>query len=172
MKKLKALICTATALVLCAGLFAGCAGGKEYELSSYRGEQTDEKGEIVYNKSLFYNNSVHQGGADPQVLDDTARSGYYYLFTTAGSFHTMRSKNLTEWENVGPTFYQRQHQDNPEEVRKATASCMWAPEVIYDKETELYYMFFSATPESDYNYMTYKLDDNGTVQADKLRRRS
>ena len=161
MKKLKALICTATALVLCAGLFAGCAGGKEYELSSYRGEQTDEKGEIVYNKSLFYNNSVHQGGADPQVLDDTARSGYYYLFTTAGSFHTMRSKNLTEWENVGPTFYQRQHQDNPEEVRKATASCMWAPEVIYDKETELYYMFFSATPESDYNYMTYKLDDNG-----------
>lgn len=128
-------------------------------MSSYRGEQTDENGDLVYNKELFYNNSVQQGGADPQVLDDTARSGYYYLFTTAGSFHTMRSTNLTEWEHVGPTFFQRQS----EEIRRATAACMWAPEVIYDDETELYYMFFSATPESDTDYMNSTTDDNGNT---------
>lgn len=157
MKNFKALLCTATAVILYAGMFAGCGGEKEHLLSCYRGEQTDENGKLVYNKELFYDNAVQQGGADPQVLDDTARSGYYYLFTTAGSFHTMRSKNLTEWENVGPTFYQKQS----EEVRKATASCLWAPEVIYDNETKLYYMFFSATPEADKDYMDYTVDKNG-----------
>ena len=148
MKKTKLLLTAGLALVLaCSAGFAGC-GAREYELSSYRGETKDEDGNTVYNTELFYSNQVQQGYPDPQVLDDTARSGYYYLFGTSGSFTTMRSKDLVNWEDVGPTFLQRQS----EEVRKATASNMWAPVVIYDEETELYYMFFSATPEADSTY--------------------
>lgn len=130
--------------------FAGC--DQDHLLSAYTGGDKDENGNPVYNTELFYSNSVRQGGADPQVLDDTARSGYYYLFTTAGSFHVRRSKDLAVWEDVGPTFMQRQS----DEVRRATNSHLWAPEVIYDAEADngeggkgLYFMFFSAMPEAD-----------------------
>ena len=109
MKKRKAILAVAGAVLMTAvaGL-AGCSGG---DPPNYHGETTNADGSMLYNKALFYSNSVQQGGPDPQVLDDTARSGYYYLFSTQGSFHTMRSKNLTEWEDVGPTFFQRQNQE-------------------------------------------------------------
>lgn len=130
-------------------LFALAGCDSEYELSAYTGGDKDKNGNPVYNTELFYSNSVRQGGADPQVLDDTARSGYYYLFTTTGSFHVRRSKDLAVWEDVGPTFMQRQS----DEVRRATNDCLWAPEVIYDSKADngkgLYYMFFSATPAGD-----------------------
>ena len=80
----------------------------ERELSCYRGEEEKPDGSILYNTALFYDNEVQQGFPDPQVLDDTARSGYYYLYGTSSGFFTMRSKNLTEWENVGPVFNQSQ----------------------------------------------------------------
>ncbi len=127
---------------------AGC--DKEYELSAYKGDVKDEKGNMIYNTELFYDNSEKQGYPDPQVLDDTARSGYYYLFGTTGNFYTMRSKNLAQWESVGPTFT-----NLAPEVSNATADNLWAPEVIYDDPTDngvddgTYYMFFSATPKPD-----------------------
>ena len=152
MKKTKLLLTAGLALVLaCSAGFAGC-GAREYELSSYRGETKDADGNTVYNTELFYSNQVQQGYPDPQVLDDMERSGYYYLFGTWNSFTTMRSKDLVNWEDVGPTFLQRQSED----VRRATASNLWAPEVIYDEDTELYYMFFSATPEADSTYTDAK----------------
>ena len=117
MKKTKLLLAAGLALVLaCTAGFAGC-GAREYELSSYRGETKDEDGNTVYNTELFYSNQVQQGYPDPQVLDDMERSGYYYLFGTWNSFTTMRSKDLVNWEDVGPTFLQRQSED----VRRATA---------------------------------------------------
>lgn len=151
MKKRFAVLAVAGAMLMTAVAgFAGCSGG---ELSNYHGETSNADGSMLYNKSLFYSNSVQQGGPDPQVLDDTARSGYYYLFSTLGSFHTMRSKNLTEWENVGPTFFQRQS----DEVRYATGrGCLWAPEVIYDDEEETYYMFLSATPSTQEDWENHK----------------
>ena len=125
---------------------AGC--DKEYELSAYKGDAKDENGNMVYNTELFYSNSVQQGYPDPQVLDDTAQSGYYYLFGTTGNFYTMRSKNLAEWESVGPTF-----KNMTNEVKRATASNLWAPEVIYDAAANggkgLYYLFFISTPYAD-----------------------
>lgn len=157
MKKSKAISAIAGALLFAvvAG-FSGCSG--KGELSNYHGETNNADGSMLYNQSLFYSNSVQQGGPDPQVLDDTARSGYYYLFSTLGSFHTMRSTNLTEWEDVGPTFFQRQNQ----EVSHAVGGgCQWAPEVIYDDPTDndaddgTYYMFFSATPTSQADWEEY-----------------
>lgn len=130
-------------LMVCGACLTGCSS-KEYELSHYSGETKDGNGRTVYNTDLYYSNQVKQGYPDPCVLDDTARTGYYYLFGTADCFTTMRSKNLVEWEDVGPTFFPRQS----EEVRRATAYSNWAPEVVYDEETSLYYLFFSARQES------------------------
>ena len=137
-------VCVALLLGLCATL-SGCGKTKEYELSCYRGETTKDDGSILYNTALFYDNAVQQGYPDPQVFDDTARSGYYYLYGTSVGFFTMRSKNLTEWENVGPVFDRLQSAD----VEKCTNGNMWAPEVMYDDGT--YYLYFSATPQADDN---------------------
>lgn len=153
MKKTKIAV-VALALLLGATAGISACGGKteyvdvkEYELSRYSGDNKDESGQSVYNTTLFYDNSLQQGYPDPQVLDDTARSGYYYLFGTSGGFATMRSKDLAVWENVGPALELTSNDE-----KRATASSLWAPEVIYDEETKLYYMFFSATPEADSAY--------------------
>jgi len=148
MKKKKLAAFTLVGVMGISSLFALTGCEKEYELSAYTGGATDKEGKQVYNTELFYTNSVQQGYPDPQVLDDTARSGYYYLFGTSGNFYTMRSKNLVEWESVGPTF-----KDLSDEVKRATKSNLWAPEVVFDAKANggkgLYYLFFSATPEKD-----------------------
>ena len=143
-------ICFAALLAVSVTL-TGCNTTVEYELSCYRGGEEKPDGSILYNTALFYDNEVQQGFPDPQVLDDTARSGYYYLYGTSAGFFTMRSKNLTEWENVGPVFDHSQ----TEEIEKCTAAHTWAPEVVYEDTTDdgidngTYYLFFSSTPEAD-----------------------
>jgi len=143
MRKFKFLTACMAMLMLGGVCLTGC-DSKEYELSHYSGETKDKNGRTIYNKELFYSNQVAQGYPDPDVLDDTARTGYYYLFGTSGCFTTMRSKNLVDWEDVGPTFFPRQS----DEVRRAVKSHNWAPEVIYDEDTKQYYLFFSARQES------------------------
>lgn len=69
------------------------------------------------------------------MLDNTARDGYYYMYVTSGICHCYRSKNLMDWEDVGNTV-----------VGLTGWTDIWAPEVVYDEDTKLYYMFFSATP--------------------------
>lgn len=69
------------------------------------------------------------------MLDNTARDGYYYMYVTSGICHCYRSKNLMDWEDVGNTV-----------VGLSGWGDIWAPEVVYDEDTKLYYMFFSATP--------------------------
>lgn len=164
MKKIKSIVTLGLAAALLSTVgFAAC--GKtidEYALSAYTGENKDENGNTVYNTELFYSNSVQQGYADPQVLDDTAQSGYYFLYGTSGNFAAMRSKNLAEWENVGPTFPRAKQGYDGEKV---TWTNNWAPECIYDPEADdgkggkgLYYLFFSATP--DYNDKTWNNVDD------------
>lgn len=124
----------------------GCGGETIYELSYYGGETKDMNGKSVLNNALFYDNSLIQGYPDPQVLDNTARDGYYYLFATSGgTFPSMRSKNLAELENVGPVF----DRTDPEVIRATTPDFNWAPEAIYDPDTQKYYLFFSSLPEVD-----------------------
>lgn len=131
--------------------FTACGKVDEYALSAYRGENKDANGNTVYNTSLFYSNVIQQGYPDPQVLDDTAQSGKYYLYGTSGNFAAMRSENLAEWEHVGPTFPRDKQGDD---VIKSTNDNSWAPEVVYDKDADdgeggkgLYYLFFSSTPD-------------------------
>lgn len=162
MKHGRKIICMAMALVLLLGISVGLVACKkkaeETPLSFYQGEQKDANGRTVYNTELFYSNQIKQGGPDPQVLDDTARSGYYYLYSTLPNFHTMRSENLVEWDDVGPTFFNTQSQ----EVKRATYKDNWAPEVIYDADMGKYLMFFSATPENDTSVVG---GENGIVDA-------
>lgn len=145
-KSITALICV-TLIGMSFGL-AACSNSAVIsgnELSAYKGENKDSNGNTIYNKSLFYSNKEVQGGADPFVLDDTEQTGYYYLYTTGAAFNVSRSKDLCNWEIVGPAVTPNQ----PTDVLEMMYKCIWAPEVVYDADTELYYMFVGAGVDTD-----------------------
>lgn len=56
------------------------------------------------------------------------------MYVTYGNY-CYRSENLMDWEEVGYTV-----------DGLSGWGDIWAPEVVYDESTKLYYMFFSATP--------------------------
>ena len=138
-------------------LLAGCQseqpqtqGSVQYEIASYQGQLAEGQTKADYNKALFYRNDRKIGeAADPFVLDNTAIDGYYYLYGTYASLFCYRSKDMMEWEPVGNALDNLNYGPNGsiEETRKVTWKDIWAPEVIYDPDEGLYYMFFSATPE-------------------------
>ncbi len=131
--------------LLCASMTA--CGDKSVtvtELSFYQGQNKDSDGNAIYNENLFYTNETQYGGPDPFVLDDTARSGYYYVYYTDNTLGAYRSKDLFHWEGAGNVFIRG---DMTEEERNSVNSNLWASEVIYDEESKLYYMFFSASPK-------------------------
>ena len=103
--------------------------------------------------SLFYRNDKYSGLADPFVLDNTAQDGYYYIYGTWGAFSCYRSKNLMDWEYCGDVLQQYRENNKIWDSSQGKYSYqvlggdLWAPEVIYDADTKLYYMFFSATPD-------------------------
>ena len=102
---------------------------------------------------LFYRNDNLTNFPDPFVLDNTARDGYYYIYGTWGAIRCFRSRNLMDWEVRGEVL-QKWREDNKvwDNTKKQysyqlLAEDLWAPEIVYDPDTELYYMFFSATPD-------------------------
>lgn len=150
MKSIRKFVSLCLATVLMASAFALVACGKNgdkddngtaNDIANYQSTGTNSLGQVDYNKNLFYSNSVIQGGPDPQVLDNTARDGYYYLFVTAT---ILRSTNLTDWEEVGPLFV-----PGTDELKKVLKENVWAPETVYDEELGKYVMFFSSTAETD-----------------------
>lgn len=152
MKKRKNLCKLVACVTLAAAVLSGCSGTEtHYAIANYQGQA--KEGDIVadYNKELFYRNDKKVSGADPFVLDNTARDGYYYAYVTQGSCFVSRSKNMMDWESVGNALNNYLYEDDGSvsEIRKATMTDIWAPEVVYDAETRLYYLFFSATPEAD-----------------------
>ena len=114
------------------------------ELSFYQGQDKDSSGNVIYNEDLFYSNQTDYGGPDPMVLDDTSRTGYYYLYFTDNTLGAYRSKDLFHWEGAGNVMIRA---DLPKEQQKCLNKNVWASEVVYDEDTQLYYMIFSATPE-------------------------
>ncbi len=126
-----------------------------------------------YDGSLFYRNDYKVGVADPFVFDNTKRDGYYYMYGT--ELICRRSKNLTDWEEVPYTNCLDSIRGSIPNGSDIIYTDVWAPEVIYDKETNLYYLFFSATPKpnssgygakyqmfvatSQYAYKDFKLVD-------------
>lgn len=102
---------------------------------------------------LFYRNDNLTNLPDPFVLDNTARDGYYYIYGTWGAFACYRSKNLMDWEYCCEVLQQYRENNkiwdstNQKYSYQVLGKDLWAPEVVYDAETKLYYMFFSATPD-------------------------
>lgn len=105
------------------------------------------------NESLTYTNPVlRANAADPTVIDDRARTGWFYLYTTQTSLDGVdkasraivegskeinlpiyRSRNLVDWEFVGDGF----PDGRPSWVEN---SALWAPDINYiDGKYVLYY---------------------------------
>lgn len=123
----------------------------QYEVPNYQGTLAEGQTKSDYNKALFYRNDKQTGLADPFVLDNTELDGYYYMYGTEGSLFCYRSQNLMDWEPVGnalDNYFYEEDGTLPEDLRASWAD-IWAPEVIYDPDTQEYYMYFSATPVED-----------------------
>ena len=66
------------------------------ELSYYDGTYYDEiKQETYYNDELWRRAGGLVEGADPMVLDDTSRTGYYYAYITGMTVYY--SDDLVDW---------------------------------------------------------------------------
>ena len=132
-------------------LCTGCAKETQYELANYQGELKDGETKSDYNKELFYRNDKKTAGADPFVMDNTQVDGYYYMYVTDGLIYCYRSENLMDWEPMGNTLDIMDYTSTGgvTEARQAVRTDIWAAEAIYDPETELYYLFFSASPVAD-----------------------
>ncbi len=64
------------------------------------------------------------------------------MYGTKGTCYCYRSTNLMDWEAIGNAI----DKYVSEEIRQVLDKNVFAPEVVYDKDTQEYYMFFSATP--------------------------
>ena len=149
------IVAIACVLVVLCSVLAGCKGAGsavQYEVPSYQGQLAEGQTKSDYNKELFYRN-YHKipESPDPFVLDNTAIDGWYYLYGTIASILTYRSRDLMEWEPVGNALDNMDYAaaGKLSEVRRTTWKDLWAPEVVYDPDEQLYYMFFSATPQEE-----------------------
>lgn len=133
-------------------ILSGCSLMR-YELPSYQGILAEGEVKSAYNEELFMRNDKFTDGPDPFVFDNTSRDGYYYLFGTSGDLYCYRSSDLAQWEPVGNALDLMHYDENgePIEERKIAWEEVWAPEMVYDEETKLYYLFFSASPMDDKN---------------------
>ena len=143
-------------------LFSGCQ--KQYEVANYQGEIAEGETKSDYNKEIFYRNDKQTGLADPFILDNTKIDGYYYMYGTEGSLFCYRSVNLMDWEPVGNALdnYFFNEDGSRSDDLKSTWQDIWAPEVVYDEDTQEYYMFFSATPVEDTSVVAGGMVEEGT----------
>lgn len=147
MRKMKKIAAIALAAIT-ATAFVGC-GGDEATFVYYQGDRVDSKtGKMEFSTDLFFRNDRKTDGADPFVLDNTARDGYYYMYTTSNHLEAFRTEDLVNWEPMGPTL---NVWSVDSEMRDIVWEDIWAPEVVYDPDTELFYMHFSASPRNSSN---------------------
>lgn len=141
MKKIASFILLSTILLL-----AACTNNKvppivNDEFSYFEQILSDS---TDYNAELYYLNSLEFQLADPSVIyvEEGEEAGYFYAYGTSDDirvygFQSWRSKDLTHWESMGVAF-------KPNFNNTWAIINYWAPEIIYDKEDKLYYMFYNA----------------------------
>lgn len=102
---------------------------------------------------VFYRNDLLTVGADPDVLYITEgeEAGYYYMYITSDDLHgagflAYKSRDLVEWTCAGIALSSGGVYDEATGYTTVSYafSNYWAPEVIYDAQTKLYYMFYTA----------------------------
>lgn len=147
MKKLKRVLMLAVASGMVVASLTGCG--------LMKASMNDEKYEdykVVdgnYDESLFYINDLELALPDPNVvyIDRGEEEGWFYAYGTSDDigirgFQCWRSKDFCNWEYKGVAYM-------PEFGETWADGIYWAPEVIYDEETELYLMFYSAQHDVD-----------------------
>lgn len=112
----------------------------------------------IIGEDLFRRNEFDLAIADPSIIKITDFSsdeyGKYYLYGTVGasaSLVSFVSTDLTDWEYAGIGYLP----DTTTELGQATASLIWAPEVIFDETDGYYYAFFSASESSERICLSY-----------------
>lgn len=147
--KQKSLILTIVAL---SSLVSSCAQTKTMIKMNFYDQSNYEEGatKSTYNNKLFYRNDRKVGIADPEVIyidnPDDPEYGYFYMYGTSMSrgYASYRSKDLVNWENMGPALF---YTDKNSDECRTLGGDTWAPGVIYDKDTKNYYMRISSTPK-------------------------
>lgn len=157
MKKTK-ILSLIIAVGMIAGLAASCGenkgdGNAVLAQDNYNAELLSraEKVSTGYNGNLFYVNTLEFQVADPSVIyiSEGDEKGYFYAYGTSDEigchgFQAWRSKDLSHWECTGVAYM-------PDYSVTWAVNNYWAPEVIYDAKTKLYYMFYNAYNQNDNN---------------------
>lgn len=157
MKKAKIL-----SLILAVGMLTGIASSCKKNQSedstvltrdNYNAELLSEAENVStgYNGNLFYVNTLEFQVADPSVIyiSEGEEAGYFYAYGTSDEigchgFQSWRSKDLSHWECTGIAYA-------PDYSVTWAVNNYWAPEVIYDAKTKLYYMFYNAYNQNENN---------------------
>ena len=130
-----------------------CNGSSNSKIGFYAGDQLDNQGLMAFNHTLFYRNDPKLGGPDPFIFDNTERDGYYYILSTIGLYYMGRSKDCMNWEGVGSALTPIVGTTGSH-LKNILNDNYWAPEIVYDKDEQLYYLFCSAN--SVYEGNTYR----------------
>ncbi len=104
-----------------------------------------------YNSNLFYLNNLDFEIADPTVIQITEgeEKGYFYVYGTSdeigcNGIQAWRSKDLSHWETTGIAL-------EPDHANTWASEAYWAPEIIYDEQEKIYYLFYNAYNMQDEN---------------------
>ena len=149
-KRLFGIIAGAAALTF---VLSGCTSGNDAIAMKYD-DMINADGS--YDESLFYRNELETECADPGAFyvseeESATYGGWYYMFATSDAtggarfFDCWRSRDLTNWENMTQTTGQRAFAPSEDHYGYED---MWAPEVIFDKEDQTFYMFYSCNVPS------------------------
>ena len=141
-------------LPLIAMMLVSCNGTENgSNIDFYAGDQVDNQGLMAFNHDLFFRNDPKLGGPDPFIFDNTERDGYYYMLSTIGLYYMGRSKDCMNWEGVGSALTSVVGTTGSN-LKSVLNDNYWAPEIVYDKDDGLYYLFCSAN--SVYGGTTYR----------------
>ena len=108
---------------------------------------------VTESGEMFYRNDLNTVGADPDVIyiSEGEDAGYYYMYITSDDLHgagflAYKSRDLVEWVCAGVALRSEGAYDETTGYTTVSYafSNYWAPEVIYDAQTKLYYMFYTA----------------------------
>ena len=158
MKRIKKIIALTLAAAMVVPTFAGCQDGgggnggeggltsdaKDWYTAYARDEDVAYNEDTSFNQDLYYLNEFKYKIADPDVIyvDKGEEAGYFYAYGTSdliggAGIQCWRSKDLTNWEYKSAAYV-------PDFDHAWNHKNHWAPEVIYDEESEGYLMFFNA----------------------------
>ncbi len=129
-----------------------------------------------YDRDMYFSNRQELLGADPGAIyvpeeRDPVYGGYYYMYVTGWkvgetasresvtyAYNCARSKDLVNWEPAGAY-------DGAALKISSTDWAgwdFWAPDIVYDEDSGLYYMYYSASIKKALNHYDNALVPNTT----------